>query len=64
MSVFNILLFYFKGIIMKQIITFSLLAIVLAACADTRHHVRQDATSWEHKQYEVGQTNQKIDSQQ
>lgn len=49
---------------MKKIITFSMLAIVLAACADTRSHISKDAVSWEHKEYEVGQANQELDNEQ
>ena len=39
---------------MKKALLFTLAALTLAACADTRSHISQDSTQWETVKYQVG----------
>lgn len=43
---------------MKKMIALTLLALGLAACADTRSHISDDATTWEKVRYQSEQTAQ------
>ncbi|CRZ21175.1 peptidyl-dipeptidase [Kingella kingae] len=49
---------------MKKAMILGVITLTLAACADTRSHISSNATSWEHKEYEVGKAKQDLDEQQ